>query len=121
MCRPVACATSLLSVSCVALSVLLSPPGVAVETAGYEPISEVVKFADLDLTRSTDVAILYSRIKLAANQVCEPQDGRSMDTMLHIRHCEERAVAKAVTDVNSGELTALHQASTNQVQAALLR
>jgi UrcA family protein len=70
--------------------------------------STIVKYRDLNLQTPEGAEALYRRIQSAANKVC----GRAMD--MHIlstairRDCVERAVAKAVSDVNSGQLTALH-------------
>jgi len=68
-----------------------------------------------------DVAMLYSRIKSAASQVCEPADFRSVDTVVRRRHCKERAIVQAVADVKSSRLLTFHMASTNQIDPAFNR
>jgi UrcA family protein len=110
-------AAAFVSSACMALSLFASSAGVAATAAnsGYEALKQKVSFGDLDLSRSDHVAILYSRIRAAATHVCEPADARSVDTMVHVRHCKEQAIAHAVSDVRSAQLVAFHMATTNQV------
>jgi|HubBroStandDraft_5_1064220.scaffolds.fasta_scaffold294316_2 UrcA family protein len=64
----------------------------------------VVKFADLDLTRSEGAAVLYSRISAAAREVCELQ--LSLPNMQSQTYaCRHLAIAKAIADVGSQTLT----------------
>jgi len=49
--------------------------------------TRVVHFADLDLTRSAGVAVLYARIKSAARQVCEPINDRDVSASQAARKC----------------------------------
>ena len=104
-------------IPCMALIIFLSPfAGAATgPRPGYEPVTRIVNFADLDLTNTRAVATLYQRIKSAADHVCEPPAGAgSFETILEIRRCKQQAVAQAVKDVNSSGLTNLHLAATNQ-------
>ena len=71
----------------------------------------VVKFADLDLTRSEGAAVLYSRISAAAREVCvPPYAGPRMQSRMD--ECRHRAIAKAVDDVGSATLTKYYQTKT---------
>jgi UrcA family protein len=107
-------------IPCMALIIFLSPLGFAATTVapGYEPVMRTVNYADLDLTDTRAVEVLYQRIKSAADKVCEHADWRSYETLLHVRGCMKRAIAQAVRDVNSPGLTSLHMAATNQSMAA---
>ncbi len=74
--------------------------------------SRVVKFADLDLTHSQGAAVLYTRIRSAAREVCLPQYNWLMEMRAISDHCREQAIARAVGDVNAPALTAYYQALT---------
>lgn len=102
------------------LTVLLSPLCMASSAVlpRYEVATRVVNFADLDLNNSRGVATLYKRIKSAADQVCEPADSVSFDTLTRLRRCKQQAIVKAVEDVNSPALTSLHMATTNLMDLA---
>jgi UrcA family protein len=100
------------SLACLVLAVFLNPFAAAsgAESPGYEVVTRTVKYSDLDLNSRRDVATLYSRIKVAANQVCEPADSRSVDTFARLRHCKEQAIGQAVTAVRSTQLMSFHMA-----------
>jgi UrcA family protein len=72
-----------------------------------------VSFADLDLTRGPGVAVLYARIRSAAQQVCEPVDARQVQALTISRHCAKQAIARAVRDVNAPMLTTYYLAKTD--------
>jgi UrcA family protein len=75
--------------------------------------SRRVSFADLDLTRSVEAAILYSRIKSAAGEVCEPVVvGRPLASLAGTHQCVAESIARAVADVNAPALTSYHLAKT---------
>jgi UrcA family protein len=91
----------------------------AIATAAVERNDGVatrrVNFADLDLTRNEGAATLYSRIKSAARQVCDPLVVYApRDSMLRMHRCEEDAIARAVADVNAPVLTSYHRERTKQ-------
>jgi UrcA family protein len=96
------------------LGVLLSPLSTLAASVALEeaPASRVVKYGDLDLSRDAGVAALYSRIRSAAREVCEPMDAVIMK-MLRVRYdCRQEAVARAVDDVNSPALTSYYLTKT---------
>jgi UrcA family protein len=76
--------------------------------------STIVKYRDLKLQTPEGAEALYRRIRGAAMKVC----GKAVD--MHVlnnaiqRDCIERAVAKAVSDVNSQQLTALYVSRTHK-------
>jgi UrcA family protein len=67
---------------------------------------QVVKFADLDLTRPTGAQELYYRIRYAARNVCHTYDQFSD------RDCIEQAIERAVADIGAPLLTRRYHAST---------
>jgi UrcA family protein len=98
------------------LSFLFALAGLAVSPAntfagsfGFdEPPARVVKFRDLDLSQKAGVATLYSRIRSAAHEVCEPLDEVSIKLLRQRFDCRQDAVARAVADVNSPALTSYY-------------
>jgi UrcA family protein len=74
-----------------------------------------VSFADLDLTRNAGAATLYSRIHLAARQVCEPLVGTPILKAIEPTHrCIQAAIARAVADVNSPALRSYYLSKSGQ-------
>jgi UrcA family protein len=70
--------------------------------------TELVRFADLDLTRPTGVLVLYRQ---AARDVCEP-DGAA-GRLAGDRECRSSAIARAVAEVGAPLLTEHHRALTH--------
>jgi len=82
----------------------LSP--VAVAAAVPEDVRhEVVRFAELDLTRPAGAQELYRRIQRAAHKVCETYGLRGYD-----RNCADHAIARAVATVGAPLLRAHYEA-----------
>jgi UrcA family protein len=78
----------------------------AASTARSDQIpARVVKFDDLDLHRNAGAATLYSRISLAAREVCEPSDVITVKILRERAGCRQDAVARAIAEVNSPVLT----------------
>jgi UrcA family protein len=79
-----------------------------------EGSSITVKFGDLNLQSSAGAEELFRRIQHAATKVC--WDARDMRVLNDIarRECVERAVAKAVNDVNKPYLNALYAKKSNK-------
>jgi len=78
-----------------------------------QPVSVVVKYADLDLNRPADVRLLYRRIRLAADRSC----GERVLTGSHLaltswQQCVAAAVDAAVLQVDRPALTAYHHEHT---------
>jgi UrcA family protein len=57
-------------------------------------------------------AQLYRQIQRAAQQVCEPLDGKELERKRLYNSCVARAVADAVAQVRSPQLTTIHLAVT---------
>ena len=95
---------------CASLVASLSLPASAGEPT--DPPRRIVKFADLDLTRSAGVAALYVRIESAAKAVCEPPIARDLGSMMRARTCAAQALSRAVADVNAPLLTSYYLAKS---------
>ena len=72
--------------------------------------SVVVRFADLDLTHSDGVAVLYRRLKDAAERVCAARNGRDIRSQTRYKVCWQGALSTSVGKVNQPALTAYYGA-----------
>ena len=68
------------------------------------PPSRVVSYQDLDLRNAADVRVLHDRIRRAAIQVCGGPARVHDVHQFWIRQCIERAVMRAVSDVNGARV-----------------
>ena len=75
--------------------------------------SKTVRFSDLDITKSEGAKVLYSRIRAAARDVCEMSTAGDPILRLAVKGCIEKAVDKAVKDVNAPMLTYLRFGTTD--------
>jgi UrcA family protein len=76
--------------------------------------SVVVHFTDLDLSRSEGAAVLYRRLKGAAERVCAPLDDRSVARQMRYEACVQEAISTAVAKVNQPTLNADYEAKTHR-------
>ena len=81
--------------------------------------SVVVHFADLDLTHSDGVAVLYRRLKDAAETVCAAQDGRDLGSQTRYKTCWQSALGAAVSKVDRPALTAYYREQFNGRNATI--
>src|ERR1044071_5974571 len=64
-------------------------------------VSTVVRYGDLDLSQSTDVARLYGRLKYASEKVCYvSDDNRNLRVKMVRADCVQGALNRAVERVN---------------------
>ena len=70
----------------------------------------VVHFADLDLSSSQGAAVLYRRLRTAAETVCAPLDGRDLERHMRFEACEQSALSRAVAEVDRPALTEYYRA-----------
>ena len=109
----------LLKIKCVVpytlLAILAGPVSAvaAIIEQSNEPPTRVVKFGDLDLSRSEGAAALYSRINAAAREVCQPLSVWALRLLVQSNECRHQAIAQAVAEVNSSTLTKYYQTNTN--------
>jgi len=76
--------------------------------------ARLIRFADLNLSHTADVAVLYTRIEDAASLVCELYSSRDLARNLRFRHCKADAIDRAVADVHAPLLTLRHAALTKR-------
>jgi UrcA family protein len=103
--RRAAIALALISVATVSAASSLDPPP-----------QRIVKFGDLNLTTDSGVALLYARIRNAAREVCEAGTVWNIDALLESKDCTERAIERAVEEINDPQLKSYHRARS-QVSA----
>lgn len=76
-------------------------------TNGENVLHVTVHFADLDVSRPEGAAVLYSRIRSAAKQVCWPKQTRGFYATQQLDACIGAAITGAVTTVNQPALFAI--------------
>ena len=92
-----------------AACLLAGTSGVALAASPQDDVpSMVVAYGDLDLSTAEGTRTLYKRISTAARQVCPFEDSRDLARLALSHACREQAIARAVHDVNSPRLAALH-------------
>ena len=75
----------------------------------------IVHFADLDLSRSQGVAVLYRRLRAAAETVCAPLDGRDLARHMRFKACAQSALSEAVAEVDRPALTEYYRAQAGRL------
>ena len=82
----------------------------------YDSVPSVhVRYGDLDLSTEQGSKILYHRITVAAQQVCERgADIRDLPARTRAEKCEADAISKAVNEVNSPQLAMVHASRTRR-------
>ena len=81
--------------------------------------SMVVRFADLDLSRSEGARVLYQRLRGAAETVCAHLVDRDLAIQLSHTRCVRAAIRNAVEKVDQPMLTAYYNARTNPANAII--
>jgi UrcA family protein len=72
-----------------------------------EPRSETVRFADLNTTSADGIAVLYQRIKHAAENVCRDlEPGRQPALMQLYANCVHQALGDAIAKIDRPAVTA---------------
>jgi UrcA family protein len=89
----------------------MTAPAQAFQRDG-EPLTKVVRFADLNLNGAAGVQTLYGRLRMAATQVCAPFRGTSLRERTKWRECFDPALARSVAAVDAPLLTAYHRKRT---------
>lgn len=74
-----------------------------------------VRYVAADLGSQDAATALYARIKRAARVVCDQPNVRELADYARFQACYDRAVDKAVANVNAGTLTALHRSKTQRL------
>jgi UrcA family protein len=75
--------------------------------------ARAVQFADLDLSRTQDAAVLYERLRATADTVCAALDDRQLEKHISFRKCVKSAISSAVAKIDRPTLTAYYKARTS--------
>jgi UrcA family protein len=80
--------------------------------------TEVVRYDDVRLISTVGAAVLYARVRNAAERVCGgPVDTQQIALQKRYRTCVDEAVSKAVSEVNSPLLSQYYEAKRNSATA----
>jgi UrcA family protein len=79
-----------------------------------------VKFGDLNISSLRGAAVLYGRIRGAAEKVCSPYDRNDLGSKQRLKACIDKAILSAVTGVDNFALTAVYSAKTGKKVAMRL-
>jgi UrcA family protein len=90
-----------------ALAVAASP--VAMADALVNVKTETVRYDDLRLTSPVGVAVLYARLRNAAERACAPLDNLQLSGKARYRACFDDSLTKAVNTVGHPGLIAYHE------------
>lgn len=71
--------------------------------------SETVRYDDVRLISAVGAAVLYGRLRGAAERACSSLDGKTAQLSSRYRACVDDAVSKAVADVNEPLLTKYYE------------
>ena len=93
-------------------------------TLGFAPLSNAsdntearevtVQYGDLNVSTSHGAAMLYGRIRTAAEAVCSPLSHGDLSSKMHRDACVSQSIAVAVSKVNQGALFAVYDAKNAQ-------
>ncbi len=84
-------------------------PPASVTATQEGALSTVVRYADLDLASNQGVAVLYRRLRGAAERVCAPLKSPALASRRPWRECYETALGNAVAGVGNEQLAALYR------------
>jgi UrcA family protein len=83
-------------------------------------LQEKVAYGDLNVSSARGAATLYSRIRMAATDVCRPLSGDGLDTKNLWHKCVDNAIAGAVKAVGEPALTAVFNAKNGASKPIIL-
>jgi UrcA family protein len=81
----------------------------------YGPHTLTVNFGDLDAAHPQGASVLYQRIRAAAQSVCSPFEGGSLNDKARLKDCVDASIADAVFRVNEPALTEVYVEKTGRV------
>ena len=85
-------------------AVVLGVASINPAIADTESVSKTVKFGDLDINGPDGAKALYKRIRVAAESLCSPVDGRLLTQHQVFTRCVRGSVQRAVVQVQSPAL-----------------
>lgn len=83
-------------------------------TPAVDAPTATVRYGDLNLSTDVGAKMLYSRISMAARQVCPSTDSRELAQLSAARACQRAAIERAVHSVNNPRLAAALAAATHR-------
>jgi UrcA family protein len=98
-----------LRLTLLAAAVFAAPAFAVAGDAGRSAEPITVHYGELDLSKESDAAKLYSQLNVAARQICERLDGRELARKAAYKACFNETLANAVLQVNRDAVTAVHQ------------
>jgi UrcA family protein len=79
-----------------------------------------VHYSDLNLDTQAGAAVLYQRIRHAAEQVCGKADSRRLDEMVVVQNCMDKAIASSVSAVGNAQLTSQYVARAGKASKQIV-
>jgi UrcA family protein len=73
-----------------------------------------VRYGDLNISTSRGAAMLYGRIRTAAEAVCSPLNHGDLSSKMHRNACVSQSIAGAVVRINQPALFAVYNAKNAQ-------
>lgn len=83
-----------------------------------EAAAVTVQYAKSDLKTEAGARSVYSRIRVAARQVCGDADARELRRARAVNECRDAAVANAVASIGAPALASLHARQTGAARLA---
>ncbi len=78
-------------------------------------LQQKVSYADLDLSKPQGVESLYGRLRSASHVVCQPLEGRSLQSHAQWSSCVSTSLTDAINLVNNSNLSAYHLARSSSL------
>jgi UrcA family protein len=111
---------------CAAFALGFSAAGASAASSKSQFVSDgvnkyVVRFSDLDLSKSDGAAILYTRLSYAAAIVCNSLRSRDLGIAAKYRACVAQAIANAVASVDRPLVSQYHESRTRGIKVAYVQ
>ena len=91
--------------SLAAIGIAFAAVGAHADDAFANAPERTVRYADLNLNTAAGISVLYSRIRAAAEQVCDGVNSRRLEEEREAKACVARALQASVRSVNNARLT----------------
>lgn len=106
---------TLTALAALGLGLIFSPARAANPDPVYEPVSQLVRYSDLNLNSHEGIAQLDQRIEAAARDVCGGDtDSRSLANWSQARTCAKTSASRAVAQIDNAALTAFYTKKTGR-------
>jgi UrcA family protein len=105
--------------SIAAVYVAIAPMCAHADAAVVNVPTRTVHYSDLNLTTEAGVAVLYKRIRNAAEQVCGDVSSRRLNEAAVAKTCVDHAVYASVEAVNNAKLANAYNAQNGVEQKSI--